>query len=44
MNIYKKYSKTLLLYHLVFPAKYLRKVFTGEVRESLKERWKDVMK
>ena len=36
-HIYKSHNKTLLLYHLVFPAKYRRKVFTGEVEESLRE-------
>ena len=36
-HIYKSHNKTLLLYHLVFPAKYRRKVFTREVEESLKE-------
>ena len=35
-HIYKRHNKTLLLYHLVFPAKYRREVFTGEVEESLK--------
>ena len=33
----ESHNKTLLLYHLVFPAKYRRKVFTKEVEESLKE-------
>ena len=36
-HIYKSHNKTLLLYHLVFPAKYRQKVFTREVEESLKE-------
>jgi len=36
-HIYKSHNKTLLLYHLVFPAKYRRKVFTREVEKSLKE-------
>ena len=36
-HIYKSHNKTLLLYHLVFPAKYRRKVFTHEVEKSLKE-------
>ena len=36
-HIYKSHNKTLLLYHLVFPAKYRRKVFSQEVEESLKE-------
>lgn len=35
-DIYKRHNKTLLLYHLVFPAKYRREVFTDEVEESLK--------
>jgi len=35
-HIYKRHNKTLLLYHLVFPAKYRREVFTDEVEESLK--------
>ena len=29
-HIYKQHNKTLLLYHLVFPAKYRREVFTAE--------------
>ena len=36
-HIYISHNKTLLLYHLVFPAKYRRKVFTEEVSERLKE-------
>ena len=36
-HIYKKHNKTLLMYHLVFPVKYRKKVFTGEVCETLKE-------
>ena len=36
-HIYKNHNKTMLLYHLVFPAKYRRKVFTEEVGERLKE-------
>ena len=35
-HIYKSHNKTMLLYHLVFPAKYRRKVFTEEVSERLK--------
>ena len=35
-HIFKSHNKTLLLYHLVFPAKYRRKVFTDKVDESLK--------
>ena len=34
-HIYKSHNKTLLLYHLVFPAKYRKKVFTKEVEETL---------
>jgi REP element-mobilizing transposase RayT len=36
-HIIKSHNKTLLLYHLVFPAKYRRKVFTEEVENGLKE-------
>ena len=36
-HIHKSHNKTLLLYHLVFPAKYRKKVFSQEVQESLKE-------
>lgn len=36
-HISKSHNKRLLLYHLVFPAKYRRKVFTEEVIERLKE-------
>ena len=35
-HIYKRHNKTLLLYHLVFPAKYRREVFSDEVEKSLK--------
>jgi REP element-mobilizing transposase RayT len=35
-DIYKRHNKTLLLYHLVFPAKCRREVLTAEVEESLK--------
>jgi putative transposase len=35
-HILKSHNKTLLLYHLVFPAKYSRKVFSKEVEKSLK--------
>ena len=33
----KSHNRTLLLYHLVFPAKYRRKVFTPSVAETLKK-------
>ena len=36
-HIIKSHNKTLLLYHLVCPAKYRRKVFTPEVEQTLKE-------
>lgn len=41
-HIYKSHNKTLLLYHLVFPAKYRRKVFAEEVSERLKEICKEI--
>ena len=36
-HIYKSHNKSLLLYHLIFPAKYRRKIFTNSVEKSLKE-------
>lgn len=36
-HILKRHNKTLLLYHLVFPAKYRREIFTDAVSETLKE-------
>lgn len=36
-HIAKSHNRTLLLFHLVFPAKYRRKVFTPDVAETLKE-------
>lgn len=36
-HVIKSHNKTLLLYHLVFPAKYRRKIFNQEVEETLKE-------
>ena len=36
-HIYKQHNKTLLLYHLVFPSKYRRKVLTEPVEETLKQ-------
>ena len=36
-HIYKSHNKTLLLYHLVFPAKYRKKVFNDEIDKTLKE-------
>ena len=35
-NIQKRHNKTLILYHIVCPAKYRRKVFTKKVELSLK--------
>lgn len=35
-HILKRHNKTLLLYHLVFPLKYRKKVITEEIGESLK--------
>lgn len=35
-HIYRQHNKTLLLYHLVLPVKYRRKIFTKEVSEKLK--------
>ncbi len=35
-HVLKSHNKTLLLYHLVFPVKYSRKVFSKEVEVSLK--------
>ena len=32
----KRHNKNLLLYHIVCPAKYRRKIFSNEVEESLK--------
>ena len=34
-HIFKSHNKTLLLYHLVFPAKYRRKVFSQGIEETL---------
>ncbi len=36
-HILKSHNKTLLLYHLVFPAKYRKKIFSDAVANSLKE-------
>jgi len=36
-HIYKSHNKTLLLYHLVFPAKYRKKIFDDKVDKTLKE-------
>jgi len=36
-HIFKSHNKTVLLYHLVFPAKYRRKVFSKEIERTLIE-------
>lgn len=36
-HIHKSHNKTLLLYHLVFPAKYRREVFSDEVANTLRD-------
>ena len=36
-HILKRHNKTVLLYHIVCPAKYRRKVFTEAVESTLKE-------
>ena len=36
-HIHKSHNKTLLLYHLVFPAKYRRKVFNEAIDLTLKK-------
>jgi REP element-mobilizing transposase RayT len=35
-HLRKSHNVTLLLYHIVFPAKYRREVFTKEVDETIK--------
>ena len=36
-HIYKSHNKSLLLYHLVFPAKYRKKIFDDNVDKKLKD-------
>ena len=36
-HVLKRHNKNLLLYHLVCPAKYRRKIFTNEIEKSLVE-------
>ena len=36
-HIIKSHNKSLLLYHIVCPAKYRRKVFSAEVEKTLKK-------
>lgn len=36
-HVYKRHNKSLLLYHIVCPVKYRRKVISGNIAETLKE-------
>ena len=36
-HVYKRHNKNLLLYHIVCPVKYRRKVFTEKIEEGLKD-------
>ncbi len=36
-HIHKRHNKSLLLYHIVCPSKYRRKIFINEVEKTLKE-------
>ena len=36
-HVFKSHNKTLLLYHIVCPAKYRRKIFSSEVTATLKQ-------
>ena len=36
-HVYKRHNKTMLLYHLVFPVKYRRKVIDGKISDYIKE-------
>jgi len=36
-HIYKRHNKTMLLFHLVFPVKYRRKVINGNISDYIKE-------
>ena len=42
--IHKKHNVTVLLYHLVFPAKYRKAVFDEQVDQILKEVYVDIEK
>ena len=42
--IKKSHNKTVLLYHMVFPAKYRRKVFGGKVEAELKKACEEINK
>lgn len=41
-HIYKRQNKTLLLYHLVFPVKYRKKVISGPISVYIKEVCKEI--
>ncbi len=41
-HIYKQHNKTLLLYHLVFPSKYRREVFSPDVKKSLENTCQEI--
>ena len=41
-HILKSHNKTVLLYHLVFPSKYRRKIFTKEIEETLDNICKEI--
>ena len=41
-HIHKRHNKSLLLYHLVFPVKYRKKVFTNEIEQTLKNVCEDM--
>ena len=41
-HILKSHNKTVLLYHLVFPAKYRRKIFTKEIENTLVDICKEI--
>ena len=43
-HVYKSHNKSLLLYHLVFPAKYQKKVFTTKVEHTFVEVCEDISK
>lgn len=43
-HIFKRHNKNLLLYHLVCPAKYRRKVFTESVEKTLVETCQEIGK
>ena len=43
-HIIKRHNKSMLLYHIVCPAKYRRKVFAEPVEKTLKEKCKGIYK